>query len=329
MWATWSRGWVGCTGRWSTRRVLDLAGGAGVMRLLVTGGRGLLGSEFEGMGVAAGHDVVAADREALDVTQLESARRSIQGRGFDWIVHCAAYTAVDRAEEDPEGARVLNVEGTRNVARAAREAGAGMVYVSTDYVFDGSTEKPYRPAQAPRPLSVYGRTKLEGERVVAEVFDRPGSDAAVDIPAPLIVRTGWLYGEGGRGFVRSMIDRAERGEALRVVNDQQGRPTFARHVATAVLELMSRASQGMQDGTGVGHEVWHVADGGEGSWFDLAEEAFRLSGVQADLRGVTSEEFGAPAPRPRYSVLDLTETERALGRTMPDWRRVLADVLTD
>lgn len=321
MWATWSRGWVGCTGRWSTRRALP------PMRLLVTGGRGLLGSEFERIGVATGHDVVAVGREELDVTEPDQARALIHTGRYDWIVHCAAYTAVDRAESDAETARAVNVEGTRNVARAAREAGAGMVYVSTDYIFDGSKETPYRPAEAAGPLSVYGQTKLEGERVVTDVFNGPLEEGEVDVPAPLIVRTGWLYGEGGRGFVRSMIDRADRGESVRVVNDQRGRPTFARHVATAVLELMSRASEGRGVDGGVDHGAWHVADGGEGSWFDLAEEAFRLAGVQADLRGVTSEEFGAPAPRPRYSVLDLTETERVLGRTMPDWRRVLADVL--
>ena len=203
-----------------------------------------------------------------------------------------------------------------------------MVYVSTDYVFDGRSDSPYLTTDEARPLSVYGASKLEGERIVAHAFEERSVAESRGVSSPLIARTGWLYGEGGRGFVRSMIDRAARGEPLRIVNDQRGRPTFARNVARSVLELMSRPSMLEGEGAPVSGKIWHVADGGEGSWLDLAKEALRLAGVQTDVRGVSSEEFGALARRPAYSVLDLTETEQALGRPMPEWRGVLANVLT-
>ncbi len=183
-----------------------------------------------------------------------------------------------------------------------------MVYISTDYVFDGEKRTPYLPSDPVRPLSVYGRSKLAGEAAVAR---------ALDDPAPLIVRTGWLYGAGGRNFVTTMLGLAGRGGTLRIVDDQWGRPTWVRHVAHIVLDLMRADLSG----------VWNVGDAGEGTWLDLARETFRLRGLNVETQGVSSEEWGAAAPRPRRSILDLSATEAALGRPMTDWRHALEELL--
>ena len=292
-------------------------------RMLVTGAGGLLGSDVVRAARGRGYDVVAAGRAQLDVTHEEAVRAVVLDRGwapgrtgdrFTDVVHCAAYTAVDGAEEEPEEAMRANRDGTRHVADAAAEAGARFVYVSTDYVFDGRAKAPYLPDAEPAPLSVYGRTKLEGER--AALASQRGA---------LVVRTSWLYGSGGGNFVTSMLrlarERKEAGtkEVLRVVDDQVGRPSWSRNVANGLLDLLERRVRG----------VWHVADAGEATWRELAREALRLVGVDVEVAAVSTEDWGAPAPRPAYSVLDLAATEALLGRPAMDWRRALRTFLTE
>jgi len=290
---------------------------------------------------------VALGREDVDVTDAEAVRRvfaeaarapevsgpaagagprAASDRAAGWVVHCAAYTAVDRAEAEPELAMRVNRDGAGNVARAATSAGARTVYISTDYVYDGERSEPWLPTDPVTPRSVYARSKLEGERAVASACGAGagpgagGAAAASSAEAPLIVRTGWLYGAGGRNFVRAILDRAERGEGLRVVDDQRGRPTWGRNVAEAVLDLM-------RGGEAAG--VWHVADGGDATWLEFAREAIRLRGLDVGVEGVSSEAWGAAAPRPGYSVLDLTATERALGRPMMHWAEALRRFLDE
>lgn len=282
------------------------------MKILVTGAHGLLGSEF---GRAA--EVVGLGRDGLDVTDTAATHAVIVGHGPDWVVHCAAYTAVDRAEEEPDEAMRVNHGGTVNVASAAAAADARLVYLSTDYVFDGCKHTPYLPDDPVAPIGVYARTKLAGEHAALAA-------------GGTVVRTGWLYGAGGRNFVDAILERAERGDALRVVDDQWGRPTWARNVARIVLELVGRGwhdDEARDDvAPGVGR-VWHVADRGEATWLELAREAIRLSGLEAAVEGVSTEEWGAAAPRPEYSVLDLAATERYLGRPMTPWREALRSYL--
>lgn len=299
------------------------------MKILVTGAGGLLGSEIVRLGGArraeadaddgdapnrpggeplAALEVVGLDRGDLDVTDAAAAQRVIAEHGPEWVVHCAAYTAVDRAEEEAEEAMRVNHGGTVNVAAGAAAVGARLVYFSTDYVFDGRKRTPYRPDDAVAPLSVYARTKLAGE-------------GAALAAGGAVVRAGWLYGAGGRNFVEAILDRAERGEPLRVVDDQRGRPTWAHNVADVVLELIRRGWHA--DGAHGEGQVWHVADRGEATWRELAQETIRLSGIEAPVEGVSSKEWGAAATRPEYSVLDLTETERYLDRPMMAWPEAL------
>jgi len=277
------------------------------MTLLVTGAGGLLGRTVTAEALERGHETVGLDRAALDVTDGRAVEVALDHFRPQAVVHCAAYTAVDRAESEPHLAISVNRDGARNVAAAAARFGAVPVYVSTDYVFDGTRRTPYRPEDRASPLSVYGRSKLEGERATAGV--------AAD---HLIVRTSWLYGDD-RGFVPTVLRRARAGEALRVVDDQEGRPTWAPQVATAMLELVERGARG----------VWHVAGGGTCTWLELAREAVRGAGLDCDVRPTTTKAFGAPAPRPPYSVLDIEATEAFLGRPMTDWREALARFLEE
>jgi dTDP-4-dehydrorhamnose reductase len=290
-------------------------------------------------------DCVPLGREGADVTDLEAVRAAIR-TAFDsargsgplsgpgstpasrpslWVIHCAAYTAVDRAESDPDQATRVNRDGAENVARAAAEAGARFAYISTDYVYDGDRDRPWLPTDPVAPRSVYARSKLDGERAAERAIrggdgGGPGAGHAGRVTdAPLIVRTGWLYGAGGRNFVRAILDRAERGEDLRVVDDQRGRPTWARNVAEVVLDLAERGGAG----------IWHVADGGDATWLEFAREAVRLRGLEVRVEGVSTQTWGAAAPRPGYSVLDLTATEDALGRAMMTWKEALRRFLDE
>jgi len=277
------------------------------MKILVTGAGGLLGSALVAEARGRGHDVVALDRVRLDVTDADAVGSAVAGAAAGAVINCAAYTAVDRAESEPDLARRINRDGARNVAVACAAAGAVPVQISTDYVFDGALRTPYRPDEQTSPLSVYGATKLEGERATAEAA-----------PDHLIVRMSWLYG-GDSGFVPAILRRAEAGQPLRVVSDQEGRPTWAPHAAAALLDLVELGATG----------IHHVAGGGTCSWLELAREAAHLAGVRVPVQSVTTKEFGAPAPRPPYSVLDLTETEALLGRTMPHWHDGLESFLEE
>jgi len=206
------------------------------------------------------------------------------------VLHAAAWTDVDGAEEHPDEARRVNVEGTRNVAALARP----VVYFSSDYVFDGSKREPYVESDEPNPLSVYGRTKLEGEGEVRDGW---------------IVRSSWLFGWTGRSFVRTMLELGRRQDEVAVVADQVGCPTYVGHLAEATRELLA-----------LPHGVWHVAAEGECSWAELARAIFEEAGLECRVREISSEELGRPAPRPAYSVL---RSERNGAPRLPHWREGL------
>lgn len=271
------------------------------MRIVVTGAKGLLGARVVEAATARGHEVVALGHAELDVTDRARVSELVEGVGPEAVVHCAAYTAVDRAEVEPDRAYAVNRDGARNVAAAAEATGAVIVQISTDYVFDGRGKRPYRVDDATGPLSVYGRSKLEGEEAVREVGGKW-----------LVVRTSWLYG-GGSGFVPAILRRAGRSEPLRIVDDQRGRPTWAPDAARALLDLLERGARG----------IWHVAGGGDCTWHELAKEAVAVAGYSVPIDAISTAAFGAPAPRPAYSVLDLDATERLLGRPMVHWSGAL------
>lgn len=276
-------------------------------RLLVTGAKGQLGRALARL-VPAG---VFLDRNSLDVTDREAVFRAIEHFGPEVIIHAAAYTGVDAAEADPEGAQLLNVEATRWVAEASRKFGSMMIYPSTDYVFSGEKLFPYREEDETRPLSVYGRTKLEGE------------DATKGAGIYLVVRTSWVFGEG-TNFVRSIVKAAESQRELTIVDDQVGLPTYARDLAAGILALTSAGANG----------TYHLAGGGEpASWADLAEAALDLVKSGAAVRRVATSDYyssreGPVAPRPGYSVLDCSKAAEFGVRLRP-WPEALAEYLKE
>jgi dTDP-4-dehydrorhamnose reductase len=262
-------------------------------RVLITGAGGQLGCALQE--AFAADDVVALTRADWDVTlpPPEAVSRS----GFDLVLHAAAWTDVDAAEADPQGAAAANAGGTANVA----SLGAPLVVFSTDYVFDGSKTEPYVESDGPNPLSVYGRTKLAAEAAA-------GGDAWV-------VRSSWLFGPTGHNFVRTMLRLGAEREDVAVVDDQRGCPTYVGHLAAAVRTLVH---EGLPTG------VWHLAADGDCTWADLAEAVFAEAGLPCRVRRIPSEELGRPAPRPAYSVL---RSERSGAPVLPHWRDGLRECL--
>jgi dTDP-4-dehydrorhamnose reductase len=272
------------------------------LRIGVTGARGMLARTLIGTLASRGHEVLAWTEDDLDITRAEAVRRTLGDQRPDAVVQCAAYTAVDAAETEETLALRINADGTRHVAEACAEVGALLVYPSTDYVFAGSADRPYRPTDPTAPLSAYGRTKLAGEH------------AARAAGATAVVRTSWLYGAGGRHFVETITRMAGERDHLEVVDDQVGRPTWTGSLAVVIAELVERGVTG----------TFHATDGGEPvSWHGFARAILEEQGIRTPVEPVDSTRFPRPARRPAYSVLDCSETEAAIGRPLPHWRDAL------
>ena len=279
------------------------------MKILVTGAAGLLGHAVVRTAGERGHDVRAFARSALDVTDTAEVERRLRAERPEVVVHCAAYTAVDRAEEESDQAMSVNRDGTRNVAMAAAQVGARVVYPSTDYVFDGRADTPYRPDDDTSPVNAYGVSKLAGEQVLA-----------VSGCTWLMVRTSWLYGPGGRDFVDVVLDQGERrGGGMTVVDDQVGCPTWTGSLAPRIVELAEAGARG----------TYHLCDAGKASWLDLARQVAEEAGLDLELTATDTLSWGAPARRPQYSVLDCTKGEGILGYGMTPWRESLHTYLSE
>jgi len=269
------------------------------VRIAVTGAGGLLGTALVPALESAGHAVRALRHADADVTRPEELRRAIGDFRPEWLVHLAAFTRVDECETRRDHAFAVNAEGARNAASAAREAGAGLLVVSTDYVFDGRARAPYREDDPVAPLSVYGESKLAGERAVREVLKHH-----------LIVRSAWLFGAGGPNFVDTILARARAGEALRVVDDQRGSPTLAADLARGITRLLEVGATG----------TVHCTNAGEASWHELAAHALKTAGLPARLERTDSASYPRPARRPAYSVLNNERYARLAGGMLPGWR---------
>jgi dTDP-4-dehydrorhamnose reductase len=263
------------------------------MHLLVTGAAGMLGRDVTAAAARAGHAVTPLSRRELDVCDAAAVRAVVAAARPDAIVNCAAWTDVDGAEADERAATAVNGAGAGNVAAA----GAFVVHVSTDYVFDGTAREPYVESAPTAPVSAYGRSKLAGEHAVAE--------AAPDAHA--IVRSSWLFGEHGANFVATMLRLAGERDSLTVVDDQVGCPTFTGHLAVALVEIAEHRLHGIR----------HVAGAGSCSWHDLAAATFAATGADVELARGRTADLGRPAPRPAYSVL---RSEHADTPVLPPWQ---------
>lgn len=265
----------------------------------MTGADGLLGTTLVPLWRRAGADVIAWTLADFDLRDADATRRAIVAARPEVVLHAAAYTAVDRAEAEPDVAMAVNRDGTANVCRPCRDVGARVVYVSTDYVFDGTARAPIRPDARPAPLGAYGRSKAEGERVVA----------ASGCPWT-IVRSQWVFGPGGRNFVDTVRRAAGERRPLRVVDDQIGAPTSTRLLSEGLWGLTRCGATGR----------WHLAAAGAASWFEVARAVFAAADADPSLVSpCSSAEAGRPAPRPAYSVLDCGATGAALGSALPPW----------
>jgi dTDP-4-dehydrorhamnose reductase len=275
-------------------------------RVLITGGHGLLGREIVEV-FRDRHELRVTDREECDVTNLRECIREAKEFRPEVAIHCAAYTAVDRAETEPEAAHAVNAAGTANMARVCRERGILLVTFGTDYVFDGTASRSYREEDPVRPLSVYGKSKLAAEEALREA----GTDH-------LLVRTQWLYGAGGRNFVLTVLGKARLGETLRVVSDQTGCPTYAVDLAKAVLSLLDAGARG----------TVHFSNEGETTWYGFAGYVLERSGLaHASLLPAATRDLPFPARRPAYSVLSKEKYRRITGESPRSWMEAAGEFI--
>src|ERR1700677_3521406 len=280
------------------------------MRILITGAQGLLAKEVRRAGAGAGHEPIAIDLPELDITDAGAVNAFFERERPEASINCAAWTDVDGAESKQDLAHAVNATGAGNLARAAAQIGTPLLHISTDYVFDGAAprdaqgnERPYVERDPTGPRSVYGETKLAGEREVLAAS-----------AAHTIVRTAWLYGVDGGNFVDTMLRLAGEREAVQVVTDQVGSPTWSGHLAPAILGLLEREVRGLV----------HLTGAGAVSWNGFAKEIFRQGEVDCRVETASSEQMARPAPRPAFSVL---ESQREDVLPMPPWQDGLAGYL--
>ena len=297
------------------------------MNILVTGVGGQLGHDVMDELARRGHSATGADIALnqnavwpyvpMDITDAGAVRRVLLEMKPDGVVHCAAWTAVDLAEE-PENARKvrdINVVGTRNIAEACRELDARMLYISTDYVFDGQGDEPWQPdCRDYRPLNVYGRSKLEGERAVGGILEKY-----------FIVRTAWVFGLNGKNFVRAMLDAGKKHGRVRVVDDQIGTPTYARDLARLLVDMMETERYGYYHATNA-----EEAEGGYISWCAFTREIYRQAGYTTEVVPVSTAEYGlSRAARPHNSRLDKTKLAAMGFKPLPTWKDALSRYLKE
>jgi dTDP-4-dehydrorhamnose reductase len=276
-----------------------------VRKVLITGGAGQLGSDVR-YELSEKVDTVSVDIPDFDITDLEATVRYLRSVGPSDVVHCAALTDVDACESHQDQAYAVNSIGTRNVAIATRKVGARFIYISTDYVFEGTQPVPYVEFDEPNPRTVYGKSKLMGERYVQQ-----------QLHEYFIVRIAWLYGRAGRNFVKTILRLARGSEPLRVVNDQYGTPTWTIDVVRQLQHLLETETYG----------TYHATSQGSCSWYDFARAILEEAGIDAPIVPVATEEFPRPAPRPRNSVLDNYLLRLQGMDLMPPWRESLSEFM--
>jgi dTDP-4-dehydrorhamnose reductase len=277
----------------------------GSLKVLVAGAGGMLGRDFMLAARERGHEVIGLNHAALDITNPAAVDEAMSVHRPDVVVNCAAYTDVDGAESDERGAMRVNDEGAALLASAAASIGAAVVQPSSDYVFDGTSRRPYMESDVTGAISAYGRSKLAGETSVS-----------VANPRHFIVRASWLFGIAGKNFVETMLRLGEERPEVLVVSDQVGCPTYTRHLGEGIVELLETADYG----------IHHMAAAGQCSWYEFAQEIFDQAGLECRVMAGTTEMLARPAPRPAYSVLD---SERPNAIRLPHWRQGLAEYLAE
>lgn len=281
------------------------------LTILVTGAKGQLGKKIID-NLSSDFVLVLTDSDDMDITNASQVEAVINREKPDFVIHGAAYTKVDQAEENVELCRKVNAFGSKNVAEAAQKNGATLIYISTDYVFDGKKKTPYSETDLANPLSVYGLTKFEGEEFVRQITAKH-----------YIVRTAWVFGElpeghPGTNYVETMLRLAKERDSLSVVNDQIGSPTYTGDLVNVLKELISKQPE---------FGTYHFSGDGECSWYDFAKEIFRQTKTKIDLKAIGSKDYPQKAKRPSYSYLDKSKIEAALGIKTRPWQEMLEEYL--
>lgn len=278
------------------------------MKVLVTGITGQLGYDVVKELKERGIEAIGTGSREMDITDRETVEKTIKTAAPDAVIHCAAYTAVDAAEDNEEVCRRVNAEGTRNIAKVCKELDCKMIYISTDYVFDGQGEKPWEPDDACAPQGVYGKTKYEGELAVKELLEKY-----------FIVRISWVYGVNGKNFVKTMLNLSKTHDRLTVVNDQFGSPTYTPDLAKLLVDMVQTERYG----------IYHASNEGICSWYEFACAIFEAAGIKMEVVPVTTAEYGAKAPRPFNSRMSKEKlTEKGFDR-LPSWQDALERYLIE
>lgn len=276
------------------------------MRVLVTGVKGQLGYDVMRELEKRGHTGIGVDVEEMDITDAAKVEEVIKASDVETVIHCAAYTAVDAAEDNVDICRRINADGTENIARVCKELDLKMIYISTDYVFNGEGTRPWEPDDEREPLNVYGETKYEGELAVEKYLEKY-----------YIVRIAWVFGVNGKNFIKTMLKLSETHSELNVVNDQIGSPTYTRDLAVLLADMAEREAYGR----------YHATNEGLCTWYDFAKEIFRQARKEIVIHPVTSEQFPSKAKRPHNSRLNKDKLEENGFRRLPAWQDALGRYL--
>ena len=287
------------------------------MKILVTGKNGQLGKSIHKIVTnnEQTDEFVFVGREELDLSSTDSITSYFNHNNFDIIINCAAHTAVDKAEEEAVLANQINHLAVAQLAQIAKMQQAKLIHISTDYVFDGESDKPYTETDATNPINIYGKTKLAGEQALKEIMP---TDA-------IIIRTSWVYSEYGNNFVKTMLRLGKQRDELSVVGDQIGSPTYATDLANAILDTMqNKAFKEVEQET----QVYHYSNAGEISWYEFAKEIFELADIQCSVSPITTEQYPTPAKRPKNTLMNKDKIAETFSVNIPDWKESLNTCMT-
>jgi dTDP-4-dehydrorhamnose reductase len=283
------------------------------MKILVTGGKGQLGSSLKRLsGSFPELNFFFTDIEDFDITNLVEVKNILHRTEFTHLINCAAYTAVDKAETEPEKARLINVTAVKNLAEISQKHNIKLIHISTDYVFDGNQSRPYTESDIANPKNTYGITKFEGEKAALE-----------NCGQSIVIRTSWLYSEYGSNFVKTILKLKEDRTQIKVVCDQIGTPTYAGDLAEAILNIIAGKKSFLKP------EIYHYSNEGVASWYDFADEIITLTSSKCEILPITTEQYPLPAYRPFYSLLLKTKIKYDFGLSIPHWKKSLKKCLTN
>jgi len=274
------------------------------MNILITGSKGQLGKSIEKLSPGFGeYKFTYTDVEELDITNYEQLKKFISANEFNVIINCAGYTAVDKAEEEPEKAMLLNATAPGYLSELTKKFGFLLIHISTDYIFDGYSNRPYIESDMPEPLSYYAKSKTDGEKEILLKANRA-----------VIFRTSWLYSEFGHNFVKTIIRLANERDVLNIVDDQVGTPTYAGDLAEVILKLLPKLTKTL------GVQIYHYSNEGKASWYDFAKEIIRISELKCKVNPIETKDYPLPAARPHYSLMDKQKIISTFGIQIPNWK---------